>query len=223
MNSPKETAQQILRTLFTNAHGDSADSIKKYQGTELPSFGIMYPQIKELAANYEPSNEVALELISKNTREARIIAMVLSIPETLTDSQIIQFIEKAVTEELRNLLARHILAPIFHLTNYEKLNTILPSDLIIKGLVQSYRIYKSLPDFNHSIKILRNYLTEHTQNSSDILNYIEAIYRKYVDERNLLKSTFEKFTPEFPNQRSQIGIWLSSIKELEELYGDHKF
>jgi hypothetical protein len=223
METPKETAQKILRTLFTNAHGDAAGSIKKYQGTELPGFGIMYPQIKELSINYEPNNEVALELISKNTREARIMAMILSIPETLTEAQTRQFIKKAVTEELRNLLARHIIAKLLKTTNYEYLTTIFSADLMIKGLVQSYRINKNLPGFKNCILILKDLLSNPIDDSADIFNFIEAIYRNYPYKRNELKSEIEKFVSKYPRHTKQVGYWLSNIKELEEIYGDHKF
>ncbi|PLX14917.1 MAG: hypothetical protein C0599_17990 [Salinivirgaceae bacterium] len=218
MNTHKETAQQILRYLFTNANGDSADAIKKYQGNELPGFGIMYPQLKELAAKYEPNNDVAIELITKNTREARMMAMILAIPENLSETQLIQLIEGAVTEELKNLLARHIIAQLLHSNNYEYLNTLFTTEIFIKGIVQSFRIHKTLPDFNHCILILRNYLKEHTENSIDILNFLEAIYRKYNKERVELKAAIENFINEFPQQKSQLGLWLSNIKELEDLY-----
>lgn len=223
METPKETAKQILRYLFTNAHGDSADAIKKYQGSNLPGFGIMYPQLKELAAKYESSNEVALELITKNTREARMIAMILSIPQTLTENQIIQFTKGAVTEELKNLLARHIIAPLLQTKNYQQLIPVFPKELLLKGLVQSFRIEKKLPDFTDCIEILESIVSNQLENSTDVFNFIEAIYRFHNTKQDKLKAEIEGFVIKYPENATQIGFWLSNIKDLEEIYGGHKF
>jgi hypothetical protein len=223
MTTPKETAQHILRYLFSNANGDAADAIKKYQGNELPGFGIMYPQLKELAAKYEPNNDVAIELITKNTREARMIAMILCMPETLTDSQIKQFIEGAITEELKNLMARHIIAPLLRTKNYQQLIPVFPKEILLKGLVQSFRIEKKIPDFTDCIEILENIVSNQHENSTDIFNFIEGIYRYHIDKRNNLKTEIEGFAIKYPEKAEEIGYWLSNIKDLEEIYGGHKF
>lgn len=217
MNIPKETAQQILRFLFTNANGDSADAIKKYQGNTLPNFGIMYPQIKELIAKYEPSNEVAIELITKNTREARIIACILSIPDQLTDQQIKLFYENASTEELKNIFARHILAPLINLKKnnvfqFSKLGFSI--EIIIKALIQYFRAHKTLPEYVLCIKLLSDWIQKTPTNLNDGKHFTEVIYQYHKDKRETLKNWLSEKAQSNKIFSEEIFNWKNDLQYL---------
>jgi hypothetical protein len=201
MNDYKKEAAKILRIIFTNANGDSASTIRKYQGTSLPGFGIMLPRLKEIASEYASSNDLCFELIEKNTREARIIAILVSEPLELTSSQIKRIEGNACTEELRNYMARFILAPIITENGLQKLNNVVSTPLLLKATVQAYRMYNTMPPYSTCCQLLEQHIRKNCRPMADAQHLAEATYFFYKGN----SSQFEEWLETIPERNTPLA------------------
>lgn len=213
-NQYAREAAKILRTIFTNANADTAQAIKTYQGSQLPSFGIMYPQLKELAKKFKQNNLVAEQLLNKNTREAIIMGILLCMPDELTEVQLKTLIEIAKTEELKNIAARHIIAPAININKHKSLWTWLPQEFKIKGIIQSYRIYKCQPDFTPCIGLIT------TIENSEILmqdrkNLAEILYRTFPNKRKLLIQSLQETGQKYQELKSEFEEWITDFRYID--------
>ncbi|MFO7865002.1 MAG: hypothetical protein R6U85_13470 [Salinivirgaceae bacterium] len=208
MRDNKTRAAKILRTLYTNANCDSAGAIRKYQGTSLPGFGIMLPRLIEIAAEFEHSNDLCFELIKKNTREAKIIALLVSLPLDLTASQIKSIEEKASTEELRNYMARFILAPIITAQRIQELQEAVSVSLLSKGIVQAYRKDKTMPPFKVCCNVLKQHIKKSCSPISDAQHLAEAIYAFYTEKADQFKAWLASIPQEQSPLADTINQWI---------------
>ncbi len=215
MSESSEKAKKILRKLFLLANGDAADTIKKYQGTKLPGFGIMYPELKKFAGQFNLSNEVACELIEKNTREARIVALLLFEPEKLNSESIIKIQSKCETNELQNLFARHTIAPILKRMDILDLQKFISVNVLIKGIVQRYRITKIPGGFSETLYLLLKQAISADINFTDGQNLVEMLYCEYPEKRKELKADLQKIAPLEPHIQTFIKDWISSFDFIE--------
>ncbi|ALO15424.1 hypothetical protein L21SP5_01782 [Salinivirga cyanobacteriivorans] len=215
MTDPKLESRKILKKLFKNANGDAADAIVKYQGRELPNFGIMYPDIKNLSEQYPKHNGIAAELIIKNTREARIIAMLLVDVPKLDEQLLRVFIKQSVTGELKNHLARHVLAPFLKCNSWQKLSSFVDVQLAVKTFVQYFRMNAELPAFDKSVKLLSLWLNENYQPSMDGPHLAEAIYRCFPAKRADFKAKLFDMQNSHPGAAAQIQNWIDDFQYVE--------
>lgn len=220
MNSKTENSEnsaakaaKILRILFTNANGDSAKAIKKYQGNELPSFGIMYPQLKDLAKKHPQDNAVAELLLDKNTREAKIMAILLCNPLNISENFRQNLTIGATTDELKNIVARHLAAPIIKSEGTENLSKWLPKSILIKGVIQNYRLYQSKPDFNESINLIMQAASGNDKVlNQDKKNLAGILYREYPNIRKTLMDNLRKLQMQNNNLKNEIEEWVKDFK-----------
>ncbi len=211
-----EEAKSILRRLFLLANGDAADAIRKYQGNKLPGFGIMYPELKKFAEQFEPSTELALELIDKNTREARIVGLLLSKPEELNKDELSKIDENCVSEELQNLFARHIVSSIIDNYALKELENVLSGKILIKAMVQRYRMEKRPGDYDDAIHLLAGQISNTEINITDGQNITEMLYREYPNNRVSLKKQLHKLIEEHPAFQLQIREWISTLEYIAD-------
>ena len=215
MTDPKSESRIILRKLFKNANGDAADAIVKYQGRELPNFGIMYPDIRKLSEQFSKHNGIAAELIIKNTREARIMAMLLVDVPQLDEQLLSVFIKQSVTGELKNHLARHVLAPFLKYTSWQKLASLVDVSLAVKTAIQYFRMNAELPAFDKSIKLFGTWVKENYQPSMDGAHLAEAIYRCFPSNRADFKAQLFEMQNNHPDAASQIQSWIDDFQYIE--------
>lgn len=210
-NHYAQEAAKILRTIFTNANADAAQAIKNYQGNQLPSFGIMYPQLKELAKKFKQNNLVAEQLLHKNTREAKIMGILLCMPDELTEVQLKTLIEIAKTEELKNIVARHIIAPIIKINKHEDLWTWLPRELMIKGIIQSSRTFNLQPEFDLCIQLITN-IEDSEILIQDRKNLAEILYRTFPNKRKLLIQSLQETGRKYQEIKPEFEEWINDFK-----------
>ena len=215
MTDPKSESRIILRKLFKNANGDAADAIVKYQGRELPNFGIMYPDIRKLSEQFSKHNGIAAELIIKNTREARIMAMLLVDIQQLDEQLMKVFIKQSVTAELENHLARHVLAPFLKYNSWQNLESLVDVPLAVKTAIQFFRMNAELPAFDKSVKLLSVWLNENYQPSMDGTHLAEAIYRCFPDNRADFEAQLYEMQNSHPGAAAQIQNWIDDFQYVE--------
>lgn len=212
----KRKVAEILKNLFTNANGDSADVIRKYQGTQLPSFGIMYPQLKELSLKYERDNDVAEILMDKNTREARILAFLLCEPDKISDLLLTKFEKQAITEELKNLMARHVIAPLIIGGAPQRISKLLTNTMLVKGTIQAYRIYKTAPDYSTCLSLLTTWVAENKAiRNTDGKSLSEIIYRTCADRRQVFIDELKTMQTHSPILKAELAKWIADFNYLD--------
>lgn len=216
MYDTNPTVKEILRTLFKNAHGKAAESIDKYQGKELPSFGIMYPDIRSLADQYQNDNEIAKALIIKNTREARIIAL-LEVDVPNADLHLLSLLfDHCQTEELKNQLARHVIAPYARIHGWKELMTLLDDRMALKSFIQFFRAYKSLPDYSLVVNRLNSWVTNQLTPEMDAAHLAEAIFRYFTNQRKEFRQELEKLKRENPGYSKAIEEWIKDFQYIDD-------
>ncbi len=215
MTDPKAQSRIILKKLFKNANGDAADAIIKYQGKNLPSFGIMYPEIKALSTQFRKNNTVAAELIKKNTREARIMAMLLVDVEDFDESLVKLFIEQSESEELENHLARHVLTPFLSGKSWHELKPLLGVRLSVKTMIQFFRACNEMPAYEESLRLLKEWIVGQFQPLMDGAHLAEAIYRNYPEQRSHLEQALKHMIIVQPDIKTEVQNWLNDFQYLE--------
>ena len=69
-----ETVREIKSKFRLYMNGMASQSMRDRGLSYKLNFGIEYPRIKEIAANYEPDHDLAQALWKENIRECKIMA-----------------------------------------------------------------------------------------------------------------------------------------------------
>lgn len=101
---------EIKKELFLYRNGIIATQLKQINSPFPLIYGLLLPQIKEIASNYSPETSLALELWkSKECRETRLIAIYL-FPVNKIQKEITSFLIKdLMTKEEAEILSFKIL------------------------------------------------------------------------------------------------------------------
>ena len=127
--------QEIKKELYRYRNGIISESLKKLYGPDIVVFGLLIPQIKEIAAKYSKDIELGFQLWNeKNIRESRLLSMLI-IPEEMLDK------EKAsnMIMEVRNNEEAELLP--FFLLRHLPYATELYKELMGKDLSNPYSSY----------------------------------------------------------------------------------
>lgn len=97
--------KEILAELARQMNGAVSQSMREKGQKESLNLGVSLPTIKEIALRYAPNDELAMELSTKKSREARIAALYIARPETVTDEVMELWSQSWQSEELARLSA----------------------------------------------------------------------------------------------------------------------
>ena len=73
------------------------------------NFGVSLPQLKQIAAQYQPDSALARALWEEDIRESRLLATFLQPHEGFTKAEALQWAEEADTPELADFLCMNLL------------------------------------------------------------------------------------------------------------------
>lgn len=106
----KSTVRDIKRQFFAMRNGIIADRMRSLGAPYKIIFGLNLPQVAEIAARFEPSEELASFLWNNNTtRESLLIAPMLFPRSELTADKARAMIETAPTTEAVDILCHRLL------------------------------------------------------------------------------------------------------------------
>lgn len=106
----KETIKNIKTDFFALRNGAIADRLRSAGSPYKIIFGLMVPQIEQVAARQEPSVELAETLwANDSTRESRLMATMVCPREAFTREMAEKWVAGVDTEELADMLCFRLL------------------------------------------------------------------------------------------------------------------
>lgn len=111
MNKPDahEKANRIRQSFRQYMNGVTAQSLRDKAGSYKIAWGISRGHLQDIAGEYEPDYNLAVELWQSVARECKLLATMLMPPERMTMELARQWIEQATTQELVEMLAYNLL------------------------------------------------------------------------------------------------------------------
>ena len=102
--------QQIKQRFFAMRNGIVADTLRRAGLEYRMAFGLNLPQLVEIAADFEPSAELAEQLwADRRTRESLLLAPMLYPHEALTERRAAEMLREAPTTEVADILCHRLL------------------------------------------------------------------------------------------------------------------
>lgn len=137
--------QAIKRRFFAMRNGIVADSLRRAGSPYRIIFGLNYPQIKEIAAEFAPHADILAPALWNNvtTRESRITALLLYASLGIDDDRLRELIDGTDDSEVADTLAMTFLRS--HPRRLELLDTLLSSESSMKHYL-ALRLAYSLVD-----------------------------------------------------------------------------
>lgn len=106
----EETLREVKRLFFTYRNGALADTLRAAGHPCAVIFGLMIPQIADIARSLEPSSELAQRLWDDSgVRESRILATYLFPPEEVTREDALRLASEVRNAEEADMLAFRLL------------------------------------------------------------------------------------------------------------------
>lgn len=110
MSTEFNTIQKIKRRFFALRNGVIADYMRKSGAPYRIVFGLILPQISEIASEFGPDAGLARELRgNSSTRESLLLAPMLMPPAELTQEEATEWLEGAASAEVIDVLCLKLL------------------------------------------------------------------------------------------------------------------
>ena len=102
----------LLKKFRTRENGPAVESMNRMGLKYTKNFGVALSELKEFAKEYPNDHEFALLLWQKESREAKLLSLMLAIPEKLSEDQIDQYISGINNVELAEQASINLLSKI---------------------------------------------------------------------------------------------------------------
>lgn len=101
MNTLRDNQRRLGKLLHLHSDGDTVNSMKQAGTDYMANRGVSVPELRQIAAQFEPSHELALWLWKKaQFREMAILACMLDEPDKVTPAQANEWIHQIHTIDL---------------------------------------------------------------------------------------------------------------------------
>lgn len=102
--------QRLKRRMFAMRNGIVADTLRRTMPEYKVVFGLNLPQIAEIAADFEPSRRLAMELWEdRRTRESLLMAPMLFPREEMDEETAARMMKEVLTPEVADILCHRLL------------------------------------------------------------------------------------------------------------------
>ena len=111
----QDTLKQIKRSFHTRMNGVASQSMRQKGLDYKVNWGVALPHLREMAAEYQPSYSLAVELWKENIRECKILATMLMPPAEMPEQLVELWMEqtKSPDDSIRQLSGFQLLACLF--------------------------------------------------------------------------------------------------------------
>lgn len=104
---------EIIKSFYSFRNGAVADSLRKEGSPFKRIFGLLLPQLIQIASNYSKDLDLALQLWSEeDSRESRLVAILLIPADNISKEKLMVFINDIKTIEEADILAFKVLRNI---------------------------------------------------------------------------------------------------------------
>ena len=99
----QDTLKQIKRSFHTRMNGVASQSMRQKGLDYKVNWGVALPHLREMAAEYQPSYSLAVELWKENIRECKILATMLMPPAEMPEQLVELWMEQTKTQEIAEM------------------------------------------------------------------------------------------------------------------------
>ncbi|MBQ1853422.1 MAG: DNA alkylation repair protein [Prevotella sp.] len=99
----QDTLKQIKRSFHTRMNGVASQSMRQKGLDYKVNWGVALPHLREMAAEYQPSYSLAVELWKENIRECKILATMLMPPAEMPEQLVELWIEQTKSQEIAEM------------------------------------------------------------------------------------------------------------------------
>lgn len=99
----QDTLKQIKRSFHTRMNGVASQSIRQKGLDYKVNWGVALPHLREMAAEYQPSYSLAVELWKENIRECKILATMLMPPAEMPEQLVELWMEQTKSQEIAEM------------------------------------------------------------------------------------------------------------------------
>lgn len=99
----QDTLKQIKRSFHTRMNGVASQSMRQKGLDYKVNWGVALPHLREMAAEYQPSYSLAVELWKENIRECKILATMLMPPAEMSEQLVELWIEQTKSQEIAEM------------------------------------------------------------------------------------------------------------------------
>ena len=99
----QDTLKQIKRSFHTRMNGVASQSMRQKGLDYKVNWGVALPHLREMAAEYQPSYSLAVELWKENIRECKILATMLMPPAEMTEQLVELWMEQTKSQEIAEM------------------------------------------------------------------------------------------------------------------------
>lgn len=99
----QETLKQIKRSFHTRMNGVASQSMRQKGLDYKVNWGVALPHLREMAAEYQPSYSLAVELWKENIRECKILATMLMPPAEMPEQLVELWMEQTKSQEIAEM------------------------------------------------------------------------------------------------------------------------
>lgn len=99
----QDTLKQIKRSFHTRMNGVASQSMRQKGLDYKVNWGVALPHLREMAAEYQPSYSLAVELWKENIRECKILATMLMPPTEMPEQLVELWMEQTKSQEIAEM------------------------------------------------------------------------------------------------------------------------
>ena len=99
----QDTLKQIKRSFHTRMNGVASQSMRQKGLDYKVNWGVALPHLREMAADYQPSYSLAVELWKENIRECKILATMLMPPAEMPEQLVELWMEQTKSQEIAEM------------------------------------------------------------------------------------------------------------------------
>lgn len=99
----QDTLKQIKRSFHTRMNGVASQSMRQKGLDYKVNWGVALPHLREMAAEYQPSYSLAVELWKENIRECKILATMLMPPAEMPEQLVELWMEQTESQEIAEM------------------------------------------------------------------------------------------------------------------------
>lgn len=99
----QDTLKQIKRSFHTRMNGVASQSMRQKGLDYKVNWGVALTHLREMAAEYQPSYSLAVELWKENIRECKILATMLMPPAEMPEQLVELWMEQTKSQEIAEM------------------------------------------------------------------------------------------------------------------------
>lgn len=218
----QEARKRIGRRLIRHTDGNAMVSMHDLGMRYMANRGVSIPELKQIAAEFEPNHELAAWLWGRGDfREMRILAFMLEETDKVTAAQAYSWARELTTMELAvqaslNLFSR---LPFIH---EEVPKWLYDEDTMIQGtafvtLSELTKDYESLPDA-YFIDILNRLNAKTLEEDIFLKKAISRFMRALSKRSQNLRESVKALAGTFRQSENEIASWIAEEVEYEIFY-----